>query len=40
VEPNGWEYHLVESLPGEPGGAQTVTSDSGVRVPMWTILEW
>ncbi len=40
VEPNGWEYHLVESLPGEPGGAQTVTGDSGVRVPMWSIMEW
>lgn len=40
VEPNGWQYYLVESLPGEPGGARTVTSDTGVRVPMWSILEW
>src|SRR5262245_5945438 len=40
TEPNGWEYHLIEGQPGEPGGAQTVTGDSGVRVPMWSILEW
>jgi hypothetical protein len=40
VDPNGWEYHLVEARPGEPGGAGTVTGDSGVRAPMWTILQW
>jgi hypothetical protein len=41
TEPNGWVYHLVEADPGEPGGARTGTSDiSGVRAPMWTILQW
>lgn len=40
VEPNGWEYFLVEDMPGEPAGARTQSSDSGVRVPMWLILQW
>jgi len=40
TDPNGWEYHLVEAQPGEPGGAGTVTGDFGVRAPMWTILQW
>jgi Protein of unknown function (DUF2782) len=40
VEPNGFEYYLIESLPGEPGGARTLPSDSGVRPPMWVILQW
>jgi hypothetical protein len=41
TDPNGWEYHLVEAMPGEPGGARTDTSDlDGVRAPMWTILQW
>ncbi len=40
TDPNGWEYHLVEAQPGEPGGARTVTGDFGVRAPMWTILQW
>jgi hypothetical protein len=40
TDPNGWEYHLVEAMPGSPGGAGTVTGDFGTRVPMWTILQW
>jgi hypothetical protein len=40
TDPNGWEYHLVEATPGSPGGARTQTGDSGVRPPMWTILQW
>jgi hypothetical protein len=40
VEPNGWEYVLVEHMPGQPAGARTQPFDSGVRVPMWLILEW
>ena len=32
---------LVEERPGEPFGARTQNSDlDGVRVPMWTILQW
>ncbi len=40
TEPNGWQYYLVEAQPGEPNGARTVTGDSGVRAPMWSVLEW
>jgi len=41
TEPNGWQYQLVEERPGEPFGARTQNSDlDGVRVPMWTILQW
>jgi hypothetical protein len=40
VEPNGFEYYLIEDLPGEPGGARTLPSDTGVRPPMWVILQW
>jgi hypothetical protein len=40
TDPNGWQYHLVEAQPGEPAGAQTINSDTGVRPPMWTILQW
>jgi hypothetical protein len=40
VEPNGFEYYLIEDMPGEPGGARTLSSDSGVRPPMWVILQW
>ena len=40
VAPDGWEYHLVEASPGEPGGARTLNSDSGLRPPMWILLEW
>jgi hypothetical protein len=40
TDPNGWEYHLVEATPGSPGGAGTITGDSGIRAPMWTILQW
>ncbi len=39
TDPNGWEYHLVEATPGAPL-AGTVTGDSGIRAPMWTILQW
>jgi len=40
VQPNGWEYFLVEALPGEPAGARTDNTDTGIRVPMWVILQW
>jgi hypothetical protein len=41
TDPNGWQYHLVEAQPGEPGGARTATGDlTGVRAPMWRILSW
>ena len=40
TDPNGWTYHLVEAQAGAPAGAQTLNSDSGVRAPMWTILQW
>jgi hypothetical protein len=40
TEPNGWEYFLVEGIPGEPAGARTQNSDSGIRPPMWIILQW
>ena len=40
TDPNGWTYHLVEAQPGEPAGARTVNTDTGVRAPMWSILQW
>jgi len=40
IEPNGWEYHLVEAVPGLPAGARTQNWDTGVRPAMWSILQW
>jgi hypothetical protein len=40
TEPNGWEYFLVEDSPGQPSGARTTNDDTGVRPPMWVILQW
>jgi hypothetical protein len=40
TDPNGWTYDLVESEPGAPL-AGTATGDlTGVRAPMWRILQW
>jgi hypothetical protein len=40
IDPNGWEYHLVEAEPGQPL-ARTQSGDlTGVRAPMWRILQW
>jgi len=40
TDPNGWTYQLIEALPGAPI-AQTAQGDlTGVRAPMWRILQW
>src|SRR4249919_3487179 len=40
TDQNGWTYDLVESEPGAPL-ARTQTGDlTGVRAPMWRILQW
>jgi hypothetical protein len=40
TDPSGWTYDLVEAEPGAPF-AQTGTGDlTGVRAPMWRILQW
>jgi hypothetical protein len=37
----GTEYHLVEAVPGFGPGAQwQQPADSGLRVPMWRVLQW
>jgi hypothetical protein len=36
----GTEYHLIEALPGFGPHAGWQQGDSGLRVPMWRILEW
>jgi hypothetical protein len=40
TRPDGKELHFVEEIPGQPGGARTDSTDSGVRPPLWLILEW
>ena len=40
TDPNGWTYQLIEALPGAPI-ARTADGDlTGVRAPMWRILQW
>jgi hypothetical protein len=40
TDPNGWTYQLIEARPGEPL-ARTADGDfTGVRPPMWRILQW
>lgn len=39
IQPNGYEYYLVEDLPGG-GYAGTQSSDSRIRVPQWVILQF
>ncbi len=40
TDPNGWTYDLVEAEPGA-ALAGTGTGDlTGVRAPMWRILQW
>jgi hypothetical protein len=36
----GTEYHLIEALPGFAPFAGWQPHDSGVRIPMWRVLEW
>jgi hypothetical protein len=39
IQPNGYEYYLVEELPGG-GYAGTQSYDSRIRVPQWVILQF
>jgi hypothetical protein len=39
IQPNGYEYYLVEELPGG-GYAGTQPYDSRIRVPQWVILQF
>ena len=39
TDPNGWTYQLIEALPGAPLAGQA-QADTGVRAPMWRILQW
>jgi len=39
IQPNGFEYYLVEELPGG-GLAGTQSSDSRIRIPQWVILQF
>lgn len=39
IQPNGFEYYLVEDLPGF-GPAGTNPHDSRVRVPQWVIMQF
>ena len=40
TDENGWTYQLIEAEPGEPY-ARTQSGDlTGVRAPMWRILQW
>lgn len=36
----GTQYHLIEALPGFDPYAGWQPQDSGLRVPMWRVLEW
>jgi hypothetical protein len=37
----GTTYHLVEAQPGfQPFAGANSLEDSGVRVPMWQLLQW
>jgi hypothetical protein len=36
----GTQYHLIEARPGEFPFAGWQPGDSGMRVPMWRVLEW
>ncbi|MFO1363060.1 MAG: DUF2782 domain-containing protein [Burkholderiales bacterium] len=36
----GTEYHLIEAVPGFGPQAGWQQGDSGLRVPMWRVLEW
>ena len=41
TDPNGWTYQLIEALPGERRSPGPRTGDlTGVRAPMWRILQW
>ncbi len=36
----GTQYHLIEAMPGFSPYAGWQSQDSGIRVPMWRVLEW
>jgi hypothetical protein len=36
----GTQYHLIEARPGDYPIAGWQAQDSGMRVPMWRVLEW
>jgi len=41
TDPNGWTYQLIEAMPGEPLARISNSQDlTGVRAPMWRILQW
>jgi len=40
TDPNGWTYQLIEATPGEPLAGTQTGGLSGVRAPMWRILQW
>lgn len=40
TQPNGWVYYLVEARPGDGPWAGANSTDTGIRVPQWRILQW
>ena len=36
----GTQYHLIEAMPGFSPYAGWEFQDSGIRAPMWRVLEW
>jgi len=40
TDPNGWTYDLVEAEPGAPFARAGTGDLTGVRAPMWRILQW
>jgi hypothetical protein len=36
----GTQYHLIEAMPGFSPYAGWQSQDSGIRAPMWRVLEW
>ena len=36
----GTQYHLIEAMPGFSPYAGWESQDSGLRAPMWRVLEW
>jgi hypothetical protein len=40
TDPNGWTYQLIEALPGAPLAGTAEGDFTGVRAPMWRILQW
>ena len=41
INPNGWEYYLIEAEPGAgPWAGARDPHDQRIRVPQWQILQW